>query len=208
MSDAPATPAPGSSGPPTPAPPDAPATPDSVEKTDDRLLGEHQRGFADTFRQGSHFLSPEVNQYGAVVSIGRADINALQLGDGTQLSVGQAVSRTSGPVRDKVLTWIRKRYLEVSGYGEMLQALKSNHVLLLRGHPGTGRVTTALHLLDRLTPDRVFRLDSGGTLKSLTETGLPESNAGYVTEVPHRIAGSLTESHLEKLHGLLKAKKA
>lgn len=205
MSDAPA---PDSPAPAATPPADAPAGPDTAEKADDRLLGDDQRGFADTFCKGSHFLSPEVNQYGAVVSIGRADIKALQVGEGTQISVGQTVSTTSGPVREKVLTWIRERYLAVSGYPEMVEALKANRVLLLRGHPGTGRVTTALHLLDRLTPDRVFRLDSGGTLKSLTETGLPESNAGYVTEVPHRIAGSLTESHLEKLHGLLADKDA
>jgi len=207
MTDAPATPAPDSSGPATGTPPDSSA-PDPAEKTDDRLLGDDQRGFAETFKQGSHFLSPEVNRYGAVVSIGRADIRTLQVGDGTQISVGQTVSRTSGPVREEVLTWIRERYLPVSGYEEMLEALKANRVLLLRGQPGTGRVTTALHLLDRLTPDRVFRLDSGETLKSLTESGLPESKAGYVTEVPRRIAGSLTETHLEKLHGLLKDKEA
>ncbi|MEV7096764.1 hypothetical protein AB0M80_28320 [Amycolatopsis sp. NPDC051045] len=208
MSDAPGTPAPDSSGPAAGTPPDPQVVPDPAEKTDDSLLGDDQRGFAETFKQGSHFLSPEVDQYGAVVSIGRADIKALQVGDGAHISVGQTVSCTSGPVREEVLTWIRERYLEVSGYEEMVESLKSNRVLLLRGHPGTGRVTTALHVLDRLTPGRVFRLDSGGTLKSLTETGLPESNAGYVAEVPHRIAGSLTETHLEKLHGLLKDKEA
>jgi hypothetical protein len=202
MSDAPAPDSPGA------GPADAPATADSAEKTDDRPLGDDQRSFAESFREGSHFLSPEVNQYGAVVSIGRADIKALQVGEGTQFSVGRAVSRTSGPVREEVLTWIRERYFEVSGYREMVEELKSNRVLLLRGHLGTGRFTTALHLLDRLTPDRVFHLESGETLKSLTEAGLPESDAGYVAEVPHRIAGSLTETHLEKLHGLLKDKDA
>ncbi|MET8849653.1 hypothetical protein [Amycolatopsis sp. NPDC004625] len=203
MSDAPDSPAPAA----TP-PADAPDTPDSAEKADDRLLGDDQRGFADSFRKGSHFLSPEVNQYGAVVSIGRADIKALQVGHGTQIFVGQTVSRTSGPIREEVLTWTRERYLEVSGYRALAESLKTNRVLLLRGQPGTGRVTTALHLLDRLAPSRVFPLDSGESLKSLTETGLPERDAGYVAELPRRIASSLSETHLGKLHGLLEDKDA
>jgi hypothetical protein len=211
MTDASNTPAAGSqdsSGPSTGEQPDSPAAPGSAEKNDDSLLGDEKRGFAESFKQGQHFFSPEVNQYARSALIGGNTIKELQIGDRTQIFVGHAVARTSGPVREEVLVWIRERYLEVSGYEEMLEALKTNRVLLLRGQPGTGRVTTALHLLDRLAPGRVFRLDSGETVKSLTETGLSEHNAGYVAEVPRRIAGSLTETHLEKLHGLFKDSEA
>ncbi|MEU7787454.1 hypothetical protein [Amycolatopsis sp. NPDC049159] len=208
MTEASSTPSPtgpaDSSGPAGGAKPDSSAAPDTGEKTDGNLLGEEKRSFTKTFRQGQHFLSPEINQYGPAASIGRADIKELQVGDRTQIFIGHTVSRTSGPVREEVLAWIRDRYLEVSGYEEMLDALKANRVLLLRGHPGTGRVTTALHLLDHLAEGRVFRLDSGETVKSLTEAGLSENNAGYVAEVPRRVASSLTETHLEKLHGLFK----
>ncbi|WP_370962221.1 hypothetical protein [Amycolatopsis sp. cg9] len=200
----PAAGAPDAAGPAAGAKPDSAAAPDAGEKAGDTLLGEEKRSFSKTFRQGQHFLSPEINQYGRAVSIGRGDIKELQVGDRTQIFIGHTVSRTSGPVREEVLTWIRERYLEVPGYAEMLEALRANRVLLLRGHPGTGRVTTALHLLDHLTRERVFRLDSGETVKSLTEAGLPERKAGYVAEVPRRVASSLTETHLEKLHGLCK----
>ncbi|WP_206784668.1 hypothetical protein [Amycolatopsis sp. MtRt-6] len=203
MTDASSTP-PDSSTPAAADQPDAHTGPGSGDKTDDNLLGDEKRGFTESFKQGQHFLSPEVNQYARSALLTGNNIKELQIGDRTQIFVGHTVSRTSGSVREEVLSWIRERYLEVSGYGEMLRALRTNRVLLLRGQPGTGRVTTALHLLDHLAPGRVFRLESGETVKSLTDAGLPENNAGYVAEVPRRIAGSLTETHLEKLHGLLK----
>ncbi|MDX3195560.1 hypothetical protein PV458_44775 [Streptomyces sp. MN03-5084-2B] len=207
MTDASSTP-PDSSTAATADQPDSPAGPGLGEKSDDSLLGDEKRGFSESFKQGRHFFSPEVNQYARSALISGNTIQELQIGDRTQIFVGHTVSRTSGSVREEVLTWIRERYLEVGGYEEMLAALKANRVLLLRGQPGTGRVTTALHLLDRLTPGRVFRLDSGETVKSLTEAGLPETDAGYVAEVPRRIASSLTETHLEKLHGLFKDSEA
>ncbi|GAB3148769.1 hypothetical protein GCM10027258_44320 [Amycolatopsis stemonae] len=182
---------------------DAKAGPGPTEKNEaDRLLGDENRGVTSAYVEGQPYFSREVNQYS--VSIGRGEFRDFQVGDRTQIFVGQAVSRRSGPVREEVLIWVRNRYLEVSGHSKMLEALKVNRVLLLRGQPGTGRYTTAVHLLDSLAPDRVFRLDSGDTVKSLTDAGLPEDDAGYVAEVPRRIAGSLSEAHLDKLHGLFR----
>jgi hypothetical protein len=174
---------------------------DQDQATD--LLGGEGRGFNEALGQGQRFLSPEMSRYGPSAAIGRADIREMQVGDRTQIFIGHTVSRTPGAVREDVLAWIRERYLDVTGHRQMLETLRSRRVVLLRGQPGTGRVTTALHLLDTLVPDRIFRLDSGVTIRSLTETGLPEKNAGYVAELSRRIGSSLNEAHLDKLNRIL-----
>src|ERR1044072_2570192 len=114
--------------------------------TPNPLDGE-QRGFIEAFWQGQRFLSPEVSPHGPSATIGRAEIREMQIGDRTQIFLGHSVSTTLGTVRDDVLVWVRRRYVEVPDYAAMKKILTEQRVLLLRGQPGTGRFTTGLHLL-------------------------------------------------------------
>ena len=165
-------------------------------------LGDEQRAFSEAYQNGQRFLSQEIMaQYGPSATIGQADIGEMQVGDRTQIFIGHTLSHTAGAVREEVLTWIRARYLEVDRHDLMLKTLRSRRVIVLRGQPGTGRVTTALHLLDTVAEGRVFRLDSGETITSLTEAGITEGN-GYVAELSRRLGNVLTEAHLDKMRDL------
>ena len=162
------------------------ATPRPEHPKDDKtsnLLGEEQRGFNDAFWQGQRFLSPDKSRYGPSATIGRADIRDMQIGDRTQILIGHTVSQTPGTVRDDVLVWVRRRYLEVPKYQSMKEILTERRVLLLRGQPGTGRFTTALHLLDGVASARIFRVEGKKAVSNPEKRDFPEKNEGYVAEL-------------------------
>lgn len=218
MSDEPASATPTSPSDQTPPPPPAASdstkaassgnTTQSKEQDKANPLDDEPRAFNEALWYGQRFLSPAMFQYGPSATIGRADIGEMQVGDRYQIFVGHTVSRTPGAVRRELLDWIRVRYVEVAGHREMVETLRSRRLILLRGQPGTGRVTTALQLLDYVTGGKVYRLESGETIKSLTQSGLPEKGAGYLGELSRRVGGSLTEAHLDKLRGLLEKESA
>jgi len=188
---------------------------DAQGKTEDKdqdqqnPLGEEQRGFNRAYWEGQRSLSQRIRTHtGPSAAFGHADIGTMYVGDRTQIFIGHELSRTVGAIRQEVLDWIRARYLEVDGHDRMLETLRKRRVVVLRGEPGTGRATTATHLLDTVAEGRVFAMDSSETIKSLTQTGLPEPNAGYLAELSRKVGGSLTDAHLDKLRGLLETAKS
>jgi hypothetical protein len=180
-----------------------PATPRPDDKTPNPL-GEEQRGFNDAFWQGQRFLSPDKSRYGPSATIGRADIRDMQIGDRTQIFIGRTVSRTLGTVRDDVLSWVRRRYLEVPDYLSMEEILTERRVLLLRGQPGTGRFTTGLHLLNGVAATRIFRVEGKKVVSNPEKGDFPEQNEGYVAELSRDDGSLVTEEKLDKLRAVLR----
>lgn len=177
---------------------------DDARVSEKRLSNDNERGVNEALIAGERFYSPKLAPAGPVSKIGRATINGdMQVGDRYEVFLGEKAAPAAGPVPDEVLRWVRERYFAVDRYPEMLEALEKRRVVLLRGQPGTGRTTTALHLLDRLTPNRVFRLGCGKTAKSLTSGKLGEADAGYLAELPSRVSGGLTEAILDELRSKL-----
>jgi hypothetical protein len=72
---------------------------------------------------------------------------------------GRGIAATPGPVRGEQLDEVRGRYVEVPEYADLKRALQRRHLLVLVGPTGTGRSTTALHLLDVVANGKVSRLD-------------------------------------------------
>ncbi|WP_410572837.1 hypothetical protein [Amycolatopsis sp. cmx-4-61] len=167
---------------------------------------DEARGVKEALDQGDRFFSPRYSQHAPSATIHHGKFNGdVQIGDRYYgISVGQQLSRKSGSVREDVLDWVRSRYLAVENHGEMAEMLEKRGVILLRGQPGTGRVTTALHLLDQAVEGRVFRLSCGENVKSFVSADFPEENAGYVAELPPRVSGGLTEENLDELRDRLK----
>lgn len=164
-------------------------------------FGDETRGFDNAFWQGQRFLSPD--RSGPSATIGRADIRDMQIGDRTQIFIGQSVSRTLGSIQDEDLAWVRERYLAVPEYEDMLRILTDRRVLLLRGSPGTGRSTTALHLLDRVATARVLRLEGDRALTNPDKSVLPETDSGYVAELSKVDTSGVTVAQLDKLRDVL-----
>ncbi|WP_328612531.1 hypothetical protein OHS18_24460 [Amycolatopsis sp. NBC_00355] len=180
-------------------------SPKKAEHENEKDQGDDEsRGVKEAFQQGERFYSPKYSQHGPTANINQAQITEMQVGDRYEIFVGREVSRGSGSVREDVLEWVRARYLPVARHSEMRRMLEQRSVILLRGQPGTGRVTTALHLLDRVAKSRVFRLGSGKSLKSLVATEFAETSAGYVAELPRQVSGALTEENLDELRDRLK----
>jgi hypothetical protein len=171
-------------------------------------LGEEQRGFSNAFWQGQKFLSPEMSRLGPSATIGRADIRDMQIGNRTQIFIGQSVSKTLGSIQEEDLAWVRSRYLEVSGYEGMADILADRRVLLLRGRSGTGRSTTALHLLDRVATARVLRVEGHRAISDPEKRDFPEENAGYVAVLSRADAGGVTTEKLDKLRDVLTSQSA
>ncbi|MEV6646124.1 hypothetical protein [Amycolatopsis sp. NPDC051371] len=180
-------------------------TPQKASPGDEKdRVDDESRGVNQAIRQGDHFLSPKFAQHTSTAYFNEPRVGEVQVGDRIQIYAGQEISRRSGSVREDVLSQVRSRYLPVAGHSDMREVLGQRNVILLRGQPGTGRVTTALHLLDRVAEGRVFGLNSGKTVKSLVGAEFPEKNAGYFAELTRRVSGALTEQNLDELRDRLK----
>jgi hypothetical protein len=109
------------------------------------------------------------------------DIGVLNIGTGG--SAGRSVL-APGPVRPEILAEIAGRYVPVPGYEQLVQRLEQNHVLVLRGAPRTGRSTTGLRVLYKLTA-RVARFSSDTDLRSIA-SGELEAEHGYLLQPVNR----------------------
>jgi hypothetical protein len=175
-----------------------------AESENEKQRGDDEaRGVKEALSQGERFLSPKYSQHAPNATFVNSHFDQVQVGDRYEISLGREISRRPGSVREDVLEWVRARYLPVERHRDMAEMLEQRNVILLRGQPGTGRVTTALHLLDRVARSRVFRLRSGKSVKSLVEADFPEQNAGYVAELPRGLSGALTEENLDELRDRL-----
>jgi hypothetical protein len=91
-----------------------------------------------------------------------------------------------GPVRREVIAELTGRYALVTGYDTLVRQLTSTRLLVLRGAPGTGRTTTGLRLLAKLT-DTVARFGPDTDLRALTAADM-QPHSGYLQDLsigPH-----------------------
>ncbi|MFD2474143.1 hypothetical protein [Amycolatopsis silviterrae] len=196
-------PAPEPAKPPAAEKPPSPETPNTGSDDEKHLSNENGREVNDALFAGEKFLEPDHARSGPTSNIGKASIRDMHVGDRYEIVVGQKVAHTVGEVPEELLRWVRQRYVVVGPYRDLRETLEKRRVLLLRGQPGTGRVTTALHLLDELAPSRVFRWECGKTAKSLTNGSFAKNDAGYLVELPARVSGGLTEAILDQLRSKL-----
>lgn len=112
----------------------------------------------------------------------------------------------SGPVGVDTMTRIRACYVQIEGYQKCLRRLRKRRVLVLHGRPETGRATTGLHLLDRVTHGRVARWTRGTELRGITVTEI-EEGWGYLVEMPTFSADD-REIDLDWLGSLLDGRQA
>jgi hypothetical protein len=86
-----------------------------------------------------------------------------------------------GPVRPEVIDELTSKYAPVPDYEDLIDQLSTARLLVLRGAPGTGRTTTGLCLLAKLT-DNVARFSPDTDIRTLTTADL-EPHSGYLQEL-------------------------
>jgi hypothetical protein len=107
----------------------------------------------------------------------------------------------AGPLPDEELGRLRDRFTKPPSYDEFRRQLSREPLLVLSGQPGTGRMFTALSLLDDLARGKVSRLDPGSDLTALGNDDSIAENHGYALEpVDARLPAEL---HLDRLCRLL-----
>ncbi|MEV7788249.1 hypothetical protein AB0O72_23100 [Streptomyces sp. NPDC088106] len=115
----------------------------------------------------------------------------------------------AGPLPDDELRRLRGRFIPPPDYDACKRQLRADRLLVLCGQPGSGRMYTALSLLDDLGRGKVSRLDPGTDLTGLgadEEDGRIARGHGYVLEPPGERL--LDELHLDRLCGLLAEREA
>ncbi|MBD0738513.1 hypothetical protein [Streptomyces sp. CBMA29] len=106
----------------------------------------------------------------------------------------------AGPLPEEELRRLRDRFTEPPGYENLKRQLRGTPLLVLSGQPGTGRMFTALSLLDDLARGKVARLDPETDLTALGVDDIAEGH-GYALEPAD---GHMpTELHLDRLCRLL-----
>ncbi|MFI1935175.1 hypothetical protein [Streptomyces sp. NPDC020330] len=90
-----------------------------------------------------------------LIGFDRSDVGQLHIGD---INIGLDARRSGltmrdGPVPEEELLRIRRTHIEPEGYVRLRRALVARRLLVLGGAPGTGRVSTALALLEEVTRD-------------------------------------------------------
>lgn len=131
--------------------------------------------------------------------VGGGNIGVLNISTGVDLQ--SRLRQAPGPVPREVLDRLTSRYALVAGYETFVSRLASTRLLLLRGAPGTGRVTTGLRLLAEIAGD-VARLSPETDLRSIARDNL-EHGVGYLLELATASAISLSTAHVDRLRDLL-----
>lgn len=119
----------------------------------------------------------------------------FQLGGGPQ-------GLLAGPLPDEELLRLRRRFTKPPAYDEFRLHLHGDRLLVLSGRPGTGRMYTALSLLDDLARGKVSRLDPGSDLTTLGGDGsaIGEEHGYALEPADGRLPAEL---HLDRLCRLL-----
>ena len=175
---------------------------DSGKKPADKTDAEDPHG-ADRRAFGEAYGRGIFRTDGPMAFLRDTKIQKQHIGDVYNIVESGAKAARSATVRDDYLTGIRASYVDVPRYERMYRALSEYRLLVLYGQPGTGRLTTALHLLDQVASGKVSRFDDELELKSLTKNDFDDGR-GYV--VSHD-GTSLTETRLDKLRDLLVKRK-
>ncbi|WP_329135317.1 hypothetical protein OG552_21430 [Streptomyces sp. NBC_01476] len=108
----------------------------------------------------------------------------------------------AGPLPEEELDRLRRRFSKPPSYDAFKERLREDRLLVLSGQPGTGRMYTALSLLDDVSLGKVSRLDPGSDLTTLGGEGSAVAeDHGYALEPA---GGVLPEElHLDRLCRLL-----
>lgn len=138
-----------------------------------------------------------VRASGAAAFVGGGNIGVLNI-----TATSGAYDRRGqvpGPVRSEVLAELINRYVPPAGYETFVTLLSSTRLLVLRGAPGTGRTTTGLRLLAKLS-DSVARFGPDTDLRELTAADL-EPQSGYLHELrPHSVLPAPVQVDLLRDH--------
>jgi hypothetical protein len=120
-----------------------------------------------------------VRASGAAAFVGGGHIGVLNITtvSGADNRRGQA----PGPVRSEVIAELTGRYALVADYQTLVKRLTDTRLLVLRGAPRTGRTTTGVRLLAKLT-DTVARFGPDTDLRALTAADF-EPQSGYLQEL-------------------------
>ncbi|GLY05515.1 hypothetical protein [Actinoplanes sp. NBRC 101535] len=156
---------------------------------------------SEAYRSGLNYLS-----VGNSAFVDSSQIRDLQIGTRIvqNLVAGYQGALGPGPVRDTVMAGIRATYVSVDGYHDLLAVLRERHAIVLRSAPGTGRTTTALHLLDAVTTGKVARVAEDREVERLSAEDIEEC-WGYLAESD---GVGLREMHMDRLGQLMREKNA
>jgi hypothetical protein len=130
-----------------------------------------EQGAAEDYARGREILRPPASA--TYVSGGRDQ--QVHVGDQIYYQLARPAVAEPGEVRQEQLVVLRERYAPVPNYDQIYKDLKKRRLLVLVGSPGTGRTTTALHLLDELTHGTVFRLEPEIDFRTLDESMVGKS---------------------------------
>lgn len=165
----------------------------------DSPLGEDDRAAKEAYQRGRRALNID----GPTYFVHGAQADSLFVGNQYfTYHFGRDHGISSGAVRPEVLAWVRARYVPVDDFELMRSRLSDRCLLVLHGMPGTGRMTTALRLLDERSGGNVTRLDVPDGVKSLGESSF-ETGRGYVVKVAGVKSSPLTETQLDALRAVL-----
>jgi hypothetical protein len=155
----------------------------------------------EAYRNGLTYLG-----HGNSAFVDGSQIHELQIGTRIvqNLMVGDSGRLGPGPVRESVLAWVRATYVKVADYDGLLAVLCERRIMVLRGLPGTGRTTTALHLLNTVAAERVARIAEDLEIERIGEPDIQKS-WGYLLETDGE---TLHELHLDRLGTLLRERDA
>jgi hypothetical protein len=159
----------------------------------DPLDGEGLPGAGAAASRIYRSASPAFASYGSSTLISSDSIGAINL-------FGQQSRLLAGPLPEDELRRLRRVFQEPAGYGALREQLLGGRLLVLCGQPGSGRMYTALSLLDDLTRGQVSRLDPGSDLAGLDDTQIAEGH-GYALEPA--AAGLPDETGLDRLCAVL-----
>ena len=170
----------------------------STGKTDAKdPHGAERREFGEAYRNGIFQTD------GPMAFLRDTTIKKLHIGDVYNVFGGGSRTPRSGSIREHDLVRIRTRYVAVPNYELMYTTLAERHLLVLHGQSGTGRLTTALRLLDELADSRVSRFDDNQEIEALAAGDFDKGGRGYVIELAGDKSAALTGAKLDKLRDLL-----
>jgi hypothetical protein len=129
----------------------------------------------DAYEDGQRVLSP------GAVSVRSARDAHISIHPHLIVGGGRGAAPGPGPVRPELLDSVCDRYVKIPEYEDIEAGLLARHLVVLVGPTGSGRTTTALHLLESVSGGKVSRLDDLRVQPDQIERG-----HGYLGELTRR----------------------